>query len=144
MAFKRQNTSQYSTIRLCDEILVINELILKGSWIIIPKSLHREALQKIHTGHMGIEKCTERAKDCIYWPGINAYIKDMINMSSYCIDYKNQQPVKPLRNHEIPTTPWTKVWTYFTCLENPMSQSLIIQDFLICTILITVFVWQKL
>lgn len=31
--------------------------------------------------------------------------------TAYCIDYKNQQPAEPLKNYEIPTTPWIKVST---------------------------------
>lgn len=111
MAFKGQNTNQYSIIHLC---LWWN---INCQWIHFKRFknycpyIEKEALQKICTGHMGIEKCTERAKECIYWPNINAHIKYMINTCSYCIDYKNQQPAEPLKNYEIPTTPWIKVST---------------------------------
>ena len=39
-----------------DELSVIDDIILKGQKIFVPKSLRPEMLGKIHTGHLGMEK----------------------------------------------------------------------------------------
>ena len=40
-----------------DSLTICNDLLLYNSRIVVPKSLQQETLQKIHTGHLGIEKC---------------------------------------------------------------------------------------
>ena len=36
-----------------------NELLMQGSKIIIPPPLRSDILETLHTGHLGISKCTE-------------------------------------------------------------------------------------
>ena len=43
-------------------------LLLKGTCIIIPQTLHKEMIQLLHTGHLRLEKCLNRAKQSMYWP----------------------------------------------------------------------------
>ena len=61
-----------------DEIVVFNGVLLKGNRVIIPKNMQAEILVKIHTGHQGIEKCRLRARETVYWCGINGDIDNMI------------------------------------------------------------------
>ena len=42
-------------------------LIFRGQKIVIPKSLRAEMVNQIHTGHLGVTKTLERAKDGIFW-----------------------------------------------------------------------------
>jgi hypothetical protein len=46
-----------------DDLTVSNGLILKGSHIVIPRSLQPEVLQQLYYAHQGAEKCKLRAKD---------------------------------------------------------------------------------
>ena len=34
-----------------------NNLLLHGKWIVVPKSLQRQTLEKIHAGHQGVQRC---------------------------------------------------------------------------------------
>ena len=43
-----------------NSLTICNDLLLYNSRIVVPKSLQRETLQKIHSGHLGIEKCKKR------------------------------------------------------------------------------------
>ena len=63
----------------------------------------------IHHGHNGIERCKNRARQSIYWPGINREIEDLVSRCSLCSTHRNKQQKEPLIEHEIPDTPWTKV-----------------------------------
>ena len=45
-----------------DEITVIDGIVFKSQKIIIPEALRSEMLGRIHTGHMGVQKCKERAR----------------------------------------------------------------------------------
>ncbi|KAK2168191.1 hypothetical protein NP493_1240g00016 [Ridgeia piscesae] len=67
-----------------DEIVVLNDLLLKRNHVIIPKNMQEEVLMKIHTGHQGIEKCRLRARDTVYKCGINADIDNMVKKCNVC------------------------------------------------------------
>ena len=58
-----------------EEISEIDGIRYKIERIIIPNSLRIEMREKIHTGHMGVEKSKRRARDISYWPGINGQIE---------------------------------------------------------------------
>ena len=84
-------------------------LLLKGKCIIVPTELRKEVRNLIHSGHQGIHKCLSQAKKHIYWPGIIAEIKGMINNCSTCLNERNRQSPEPTIPHEIPETLWTKI-----------------------------------
>ena len=45
-----------------EEQSVANDIILKGEKLVIPLKLREEMLAKIHSCHLGIVKCKQRAK----------------------------------------------------------------------------------
>ncbi|UYV74341.1 K02A2.6-like [Cordylochernes scorpioides] len=46
-----------------EDLTYQNGLLLRGQRILIPKSLRKDILEKLHQGHFGINKCRSRAKD---------------------------------------------------------------------------------
>ena len=56
-------------------------LILKGHRPLTLSDLHTQMLQIIHQGHLGVEKCQLKDRDCIFWLGIS---KDIMNMTANC------------------------------------------------------------
>ena len=46
-----------------DELSEADGVLLKGERLIIPSCLQQNILQRIHMGHMGITKCTQRARE---------------------------------------------------------------------------------
>ena len=62
-------------------ILTVEDgLILQGEALIIPPLEREKILQAIHKGHMGISKCQNRARHCVFWPKINSDIKHLVQI----------------------------------------------------------------
>ena len=82
---------------------------MKGERVIVPTSLRKEMKARIHEGHLGIEKCKARARDSMYWPGINNEITEMTQRCSACLETRAYQQKEPMIPHEIPTKSWQNV-----------------------------------
>ena len=64
---------------------------------------------RIHASHIGIQGCLRRAREVLYWPGMN---RDIENCIAQCHVYNSQpreQTKEPMICHEIPTRPWEKI-----------------------------------
>ena len=92
-----------------DELTVQDGLIFKGDRVVIPASLRREIKEAIHSAHVGIEGCLRRARECVYWPGMNADVKEFISNCEICAAEGKSQSKESLMSHEITGRPWEKV-----------------------------------
>lgn len=91
------------------EIHVIKDLIFKGSKLIVPKSMYKEMLDKIHKGHQGINKCLKLARESLYWPNMSTDIKNIVEQCLICAKFKPCNQKEPLQNFEICKYPWQQV-----------------------------------
>jgi len=87
------------------------EGVLKNDRIIVPSSMRKEMLQRIHQGHMGIEKSKRQARDVLYWPGMNSQISDMISSCTICLQHQRQNMKEPMTPSRRPSKPWEIVAT---------------------------------
>ncbi|XP_056891953.1 uncharacterized protein K02A2.6-like isoform X2 [Takifugu flavidus] len=93
------------------ELSVMNDIIFKREKIIIPTLLSTEMLSRIHSGHMGMEKCKLRARDILFWPGMNKQIEEMVGKCPTCLIYRPSNTKEPMMSHQIPDRPWQAVAT---------------------------------
>ena len=100
------------------DLSCLHDLVLKGERIIVPSSMRKEMKDLLHTGHVGIERCKRRARESIYWPGLNGELKNLVLNCSTCLQYRNAQPKEPLIPHNIPTEVWLKVGTDLFSIKN--------------------------
>ena len=77
--------------------------------VIVPKSMQKEMLAVIHSSHLGVEKCKRRARDVMYWPGMNSEIEDVVSRCQVCSTYQRSNPKEPLLSHPLPQRPWARV-----------------------------------
>ena len=92
------------------EITVQQGTLMKGDRVIIPSALRLDVLDKIHTGHQGIQKCRERAKSGVWWPGLSKQIEDLVKECPTCIKTKVNR-AEPMIPSQLPERPWQKVGT---------------------------------
>ena len=107
-----QEIQKYWTF--CKELTIEDGLILKGTRIMIPDKMREDILKQIHEGHLGLNKCQMRAKETVYWPGLNDQLENLILNCQLCLKYsksKNKSTPPTALGHEVPTVPWSKVAT---------------------------------
>ena len=85
--------------------------LCRGDRVIIPQSLRKDMIERIHSSHLGIEGCLRRAREILYWPSMNAEVKEFIESCDVCRTYETKQRKETLRSHDIPDRPWSKVGT---------------------------------
>ena len=92
------------------ELTVVQNILLKGTRIVIPSSMRLQILDKIHEGHQGIAKCRERAKRSVWWPGLSREIQDLVQQCRTCALHRDNKP-EPLIATPLPDRPWQIVAT---------------------------------
>lgn len=88
-----------------------NGIILKGEAVLIPKSLRENMKMRLHSAHLGFDSMMRRARGTIFWPGIAAEIKQMIEKCEQCQKLKPRNQRETLRQHSDGNGPWDKVGT---------------------------------
>lgn len=92
-----------------EELSTEDGLVFKLDRILVPLSLRKEFLEKLHANHMGMETTRNLARDTIFWPGINDQIKQKVNNCESCLKYSGAQRKLPMQSHPIPVKPFEYV-----------------------------------
>ena len=87
-------------------------LILRnGVQIVIPQSIRKETLRRLHQSHQGIESTRRRARQAVYWPGINSDISSTVSACQECQTYLPSQAKEPMISENLPSSPFVQVAT---------------------------------
>ena len=97
-------------LHVASELNVHDGLLLRGTRIVIPGPLREEMLRHIHSGHQGLVKCRERARQSVWWPGLSAQLERLVKRCTVCRKSLQQRP-QPLLNSELPQLQWQKLGT---------------------------------
>ena len=74
-----------------DELAAHDGVLFKGLRCIIPTSLRAKVKEKIHRAHIGIQGCLRRAREVVYWPGMNQEITDYVSQCEVCNTFARHQ-----------------------------------------------------
>ncbi|PFX30098.1 Retrovirus-related Pol polyprotein [Stylophora pistillata] len=92
-----------------DELSVHYGVHFKGSRVVIPMLLKPEVKSRIHSSHLGVEVSLRKARDAVFWPGMNAEVNDLIKQCSICNEFQVKNQKLPMQSHELPDRPWGRV-----------------------------------
>ena len=92
-----------------NELSLYDGLLLRGDKTVIPYSMRKEILDRIHDGHLGITKCRERANQGVWWPGLSKQIQDCVAMCKLCMQKKPAQQSEPLLPSTLPDSPFQRI-----------------------------------
>ena len=72
----------------------------------VPPSERERILHQLHQFHQGIPKSQLLICGCIFWPGINKAIKEVVHQCEPCTWFQAQNVATPLTPTSIPSYPW--------------------------------------
>ena len=86
-------------------------VILKGEAVLIPKSLRENMKIRLHSAHLGFDSMMRRVRGTIFWPGMAAEIKQLVQNCEQCEQLKPKNQKETLRQHSDGNGPWDKIGT---------------------------------
>ncbi|CAM1332867.1 Uncharacterised protein r2_g4210 [Pycnogonum litorale] len=93
-------------VHVKDELCVFEQLILRGTRIVVPKNLRNRVICLAHEGHQGIVKTKNRLRSKVWWPRID---KDAERFCKNCYGCQlvSDGPVpEPMARVVPPSGPW--------------------------------------
>ena len=76
---------------------------------------------------MGVQSSLRRARDIMFWPGMNYKIKERIKKCDIFSTYQKKFVKLSIQYHYVPEKPWIKVWVDIFHYKN--EEYLIIVDY---------------
>ena len=87
-----------------DEITFMEQMLLKGQKVNVPKSLRKEMLAIIHKSYLGINKCKSRARDSLFRRSMASKVEQTL-----CAKNQKANDKEPLMTGIISDKPWSHV-----------------------------------
>ena len=67
-----------------ERLSVDDGLVVCGCRLVIPRALRRAVLEALHDGHLGKERTKARARQIVFWPGLDRDIENIIRECRRC------------------------------------------------------------
>ena len=101
----------YYSIR--DRLAVVNNLVIytydQGpARIVIPEAMRNKVATNLHAGHQGLDSMQRRARQSVYWPGIDGDLSYHRSSCESCNRHAPSQPAEPLILTPAPEYPFQK------------------------------------
>jgi len=120
----REDLRTYWNVR--DRISILNGMVMMGDRIVVPAIHRKSVLNSLHSAHQGVSSMLSRAQQAVYWPGIDADIRNKRYTCQTCNETAPSNPKEPLRLAPPPLYPYQKICldyfhvghhTYLTCVD---------------------------
>lgn len=105
--WSNQETKPYEPFQA--ELGVVEELVVRGHKMVIPKSLRNRFLQLAHEGHPGESAMKRRLRERVWWPGMDKEISKWVASCEGCRLVGLPQKPEPFRRRPLPSEAWTDV-----------------------------------
>ena len=100
-------------------VSVDNELVLLDHRIVIPTSQHANVLRSLHSTHQGEVSMKVRANESVYWPGMNASIRNTRASCMFCTKIAPSQIKEPINLTQSPDWPFQQIVMDLFYVGNP-------------------------
>ena len=104
---KKGNLKPYFQVRL--QLSVKDDLILKGSKLVIPTRLQKRVIDLPHETHRGIKKTKQLLRSKVSFPNIDQKVDELIESCHTCQMTSSLPRAPPVTMSKLPDGPWKKV-----------------------------------
>lgn len=97
--------------KIKDELCVKDNLVFRGTRLVVPASLRHTLIALAHEGHQGIVRTRQRLRELYWFPGMDALVRTQISACSVCQTSDKSAKVfeAPLQPVPLPEGPWKKL-----------------------------------
>ena len=89
----------------CETLTFKDGFILNGEALFVPPPERERILHQLHQFHQGITKSRLLTHGCIFWPGINKAIEEVVCQCEACTQFQAQNAATPLTPMATPSCP---------------------------------------
>ena len=86
-----------------DKLTIDDDLVLCGHRLVIPASIRRSVLQSLHSSHQGEERTKRRARQTVYWPGMDHDVTNIVRSCMQCRTHQMAQQKEPIIQERLPS-----------------------------------------
>ncbi|XP_055527261.1 uncharacterized protein K02A2.6-like [Wyeomyia smithii] len=103
----QEDLKQYRPFRL--EFSNINNLVMRGTKLVIPISLRSRMCELAHEGHPGQSMMKRRLRERCWWPGIDQTAVKICERCEGCQLVQSSNPPEPMTRRALPEKPWVDI-----------------------------------
>ena len=96
---------------MADQLHCLDGVPIKENKILIPRQLRAEVLKALHSAHQGVNGVMANARQRLFWPGLDASIRQTKAQCRKCNIIASSQPREPLIPPSNPKFPFQKTVT---------------------------------
>ena len=92
-----------------DELSIQDGCLLWGGRVVIPPQVREEVMLELHEAHPGIARMKSLARQYVWWPRMNANLKQKVKTCKTCQSSRKNPAPALLHPWEWPWQPWSRV-----------------------------------
>lgn len=106
-----------------------HDILLKGTRIMIPASLHKSVVELAHTGHQGMVRTKALLREKVWFRGIDTMVEEVVKNCLMCQVATPTPQSEPLKVSTLPAAPWAELSLDFGQLPNGQYLMVLIDDY---------------
>ena len=126
------DTAEFHLLEKVKDELTVSasgNLILRGTRIVIPKSLQDHVVNLAHEGHQGLVKTKSLLREKVWFPNIDKLVESKVKSCDACLVTTPECKREPLLMSPLPVAPWKEVSVDFAEIPNKEYLLLITDDY---------------
>lgn len=102
--------SKLSKIKSCiPHMTLLKGCVMYYNRVLIPESLRLSVLNKLHENHPGIVSMKSRAREIVWWPGLDGDIERIVGSCHVCQTRRAKPPQNAHVTWPAPDRPWSRI-----------------------------------